>query len=76
VSLFYLKPRKRSAGPLIYWFCIPRHNEAINSVFMDLSIRRVGLKELWTLKWNRTQGAPRDIDWDVAAPWMADFKDY
>ena len=27
--------------------CIPRHGEEINTVFMDLSIRKVGLKELW-----------------------------
>ena len=33
--------------------CINRHNYAINGVFVDFSARRIGLKELWKLKWNR-----------------------
>jgi prepilin-type processing-associated H-X9-DG protein len=32
--------------------CIDRHNGGINILFMDASVRRVGLKELWTLRWN------------------------
>jgi hypothetical protein len=32
--------------------CINRHEGNINSLFMDWSVRKVGLKELWTLKWN------------------------
>jgi prepilin-type N-terminal cleavage/methylation domain-containing protein/prepilin-type processing-associated H-X9-DG protein len=31
--------------------CIDRHNGGINNLFMDWSVRKVGLKELWTLKW-------------------------
>jgi len=34
-------------------FCINRHQGYINVTFMDWSVRRVGLKELWTLKWHR-----------------------
>ena len=34
-------------------FCIDRHKMAINSAFMDWSVRRVPLKELWSLKWHR-----------------------
>jgi prepilin-type processing-associated H-X9-DG protein len=34
--------------------CIPRHNDGINMLFMDGSVRQVGIKELWTLKWNKT----------------------
>ncbi len=34
-------------------FCIDRHNGVANMLFMDFSARNVGLKELWTLKWNR-----------------------
>jgi prepilin-type N-terminal cleavage/methylation domain-containing protein/prepilin-type processing-associated H-X9-DG protein len=34
--------------------CIDRHMGHINVLFMDWSVRRIGLKELWTLKWNRT----------------------
>ena len=42
-------------------FCINRHNGAVNALFMDWSVRRVGLKELWTLKWHR--------QFDTAGPW-------
>jgi len=63
-------------------FCIDRHDGAINAAFVDFSARKVGLKELWTLKWHR--------EWDVCGPWttcggvqpedwpewMRDFKDY
>jgi prepilin-type N-terminal cleavage/methylation domain-containing protein len=35
-------------------FCLNRHNKSINASFMDGSTRKVGLKELWTLKWNRS----------------------
>ena len=55
-------------------FCIDRHKEGINSVFMDWSARKVGLKELWRLKWHRqfdTSGWP-----GVWPEWMRNFKDY
>jgi prepilin-type N-terminal cleavage/methylation domain-containing protein/prepilin-type processing-associated H-X9-DG protein len=32
--------------------CINRHSGGINMLFLDYSVRKVGLKELWTLKWN------------------------
>ncbi|MHC4702453.1 MAG: prepilin-type N-terminal cleavage/methylation domain-containing protein, partial [Planctomycetota bacterium] len=32
--------------------CLNRHNSATNIVFLDITVRRVGLKELWTLKWH------------------------
>jgi len=64
------------------FFCINRHNGHINVLFLDWSARKVGLKELWTLKWGS--------DWDTAGPWtkaggvqpedwprwMRSFKDY
>jgi hypothetical protein len=31
-------------------FCINRHNVHVNCLFMDWLVRKVGLKELWTLK--------------------------
>jgi hypothetical protein len=55
-------------------FCIDRHNECINSVFMDWSVKKVGLKELWRLKWHRefdTSGWP-----GVWPEWMRSFRDY
>ncbi|UCD52948.1 MAG: type II secretion system protein [Phycisphaerales bacterium] len=62
--------------------CINRHDGGINAVFMDWSVRKVGLKELWTLQWHR--------DYDTTGPWtkaggalpgdwpqwMRRFKDY
>ena len=34
-------------------YCLNRHEGYINAVFVDFTVRKVGLKELWTLKWNR-----------------------
>jgi prepilin-type N-terminal cleavage/methylation domain-containing protein/prepilin-type processing-associated H-X9-DG protein len=45
------------ANPL----CIDRHNGGINMVFMDFTVRKVGLKELWTLKWHG--------QYNTAGPW-------
>jgi prepilin-type N-terminal cleavage/methylation domain-containing protein/prepilin-type processing-associated H-X9-DG protein len=61
---------------------INRHDAGINVLFLDWSARKVGLKELWTLKWRK--------EWDTAGPWtkaggvkpdawpawMRRFKDY
>jgi len=41
--------------------CLNRHAGGINSVFMDWSVRKVGLKQLWGLKWNTT--------YNTAGPW-------
>ncbi len=48
-------------GPGMAPFCINRHNGHVNGLFLDWSVRKVGLKELWTLKWHS--------DWDTAGPW-------
>jgi prepilin-type processing-associated H-X9-DG protein len=32
---------------------LDRHNKAINMLFLDWSVRKVGLRELWMLKWSR-----------------------
>ena len=61
---------------------INRHNGHVNVLFLDWSVRKVGLKDLWTLKWHS--------EWDTAGPWtkaggvqpedwpewMRQFKDY
>jgi len=66
----------------ICYFCIDRHGGAVNALFMDWSVRRVGLKELWTLKWRTlfdmngawtTAGGVQPGDWPE---WMRHFKDY
>ena len=63
-------------------FCIDRHNGFVNLVFMDWSAKRVGLKELWTLKWHRAfdtrgpwtrAGGVLPEDWPQ---WMIKYKDY
>ncbi len=63
-------------------FAINRHSIGTNMLFMDFSVRKVGLKELWTLKWHRKfpqngpltrAGGVQPSDWPE---WMQPFKDY
>ncbi|MGD8500088.1 MAG: type II secretion system protein [Phycisphaerales bacterium] len=63
-------------------FCMNRHNGHINFLFLDWSVRKVGLKELWTLKWHpgfdtaniwTRAGGVQPEDWPQ---WMRNFKDY
>ena len=70
-----------ASGEMMH-FCIDRHNGSTNHLFMDWSIRTVGLKELWTLKWHRNfdthgpwtrAGGVTQTDWPE---WMRKFKDY
>ncbi len=71
-----------TAGNEMRVFCIDRHAGAINVLFMDWSVRPVGLKELWTLKWHRSfdtsgpwtkAGGVLPADWPQ---WMRLFRDY
>ncbi len=64
------------------YFTINRHDGGINSSFKDGSVRKVGLKELWTLKWHQwfnangpwtLSGGVEPSDWPQ---WMKKFKDY
>ena len=63
-------------------YCINRHEGCINVVFVDFSVRKVGLKELWTLKWHRAfeingswtiAGSVQASDWPE---WMKMCKDF
>ena len=63
-------------------YCINRHDGYVNGLFMDWSVRKVGLKELWVLKWYRQfdtanpwtkAGGVKPEDWPQ---WMRHFKDY
>ena len=62
--------------------CINRHDGAVNCLFADGSVRKVGLKELWTLKWHRTFNTQGP--WTQAGgvgpqhwpQWMREFKEY
>jgi prepilin-type N-terminal cleavage/methylation domain-containing protein/prepilin-type processing-associated H-X9-DG protein len=66
------------SGPMgskqMRFFSINRHDGYVNGLFLDSSVRKIGLKELWKLKWHRNS--------DINAPtpawpdWMKKFKDY
>lgn len=49
-------------------FCIDRHQGRINMVFMDWSVREVGLKSLFNLKWNRNFKTTLDYT-DIRGSW-------
>lgn len=62
--------------------CINRHQGFLNAAFLDWSVRKVGLKELWTLKWHKTfntrgpytvAGGVQKSDWPK---WIQEFQDY
>jgi hypothetical protein len=70
------------AGNEMMHFAINRHSGSVNHVFMDWSVRKLGIKELWTLKWHRqfntsgawtTAGGAQPGDWPE---WMRNLKDY
>lgn len=63
-------------------FLMDRHGRETNAMFLDWSVRKVGLKELYTLKWaadfNRAgpwtkAGGVLPEDWPA---WMRECKDY
>jgi prepilin-type N-terminal cleavage/methylation domain-containing protein len=56
-------------------FCINRHDGYVNGIFMDFStVRKIGLKELWRLKWHRRYDVNGDLP--IWPEWMRGFKDY
>jgi prepilin-type processing-associated H-X9-DG protein len=74
--------REPGGGANMGTFCINRHSGYVNGLFLDWSIRPVGLKELWTLKWSgdfdragkwTRAGNVQPEDWPE---WMRGFKDY
>ena len=63
-------------------FSMGRHGGAMNMLFFDWSVKKVGLKELWTLPFHRTwntanrytiAGGVTGDDWP---DWMRSFTDY
>lgn len=63
-------------------FCMDRHSAHVNGLFLDWSVRKIGVKELWTLKWYlqfdtanawTKAGGVQPEDWPY---WMRQFKDY
>jgi prepilin-type N-terminal cleavage/methylation domain-containing protein/prepilin-type processing-associated H-X9-DG protein len=69
------------SGSMMGRICKNRHDGYINMLFLDLGVRKVGLKELWMLKWHRnfnnTTGPwsyrVKTTNWPK---WMRDFKNY
>jgi prepilin-type N-terminal cleavage/methylation domain-containing protein len=66
----------------MWQFVMNRHVGHTNGLFRDWSVRKVGVKELWTLKWHRrfdtagpwtAAGGVQLSDWPE---WMRKFKDY
>jgi len=55
-------------------FCLNRHKGFVNGLFVDFSVRKIGLKELWKLKWSRNFDIHADPP--VWPPWMRNFRDY
>jgi prepilin-type N-terminal cleavage/methylation domain-containing protein len=77
-------PQREGLGGLfdMSYCCINRHDGFIGCLFLDFSVRKVSLKELWTLKWHRSfdtagpwtkSGGVEPSDWPQ---WMRSFKDY
>jgi hypothetical protein len=63
-------------------YCLNRHDGFLGCLFLDSGARKVGLKELWTLKWHRAYdeagpwtrgGGVVSGDWPE---WLRNFKDY
>jgi prepilin-type N-terminal cleavage/methylation domain-containing protein/prepilin-type processing-associated H-X9-DG protein len=63
-------------------FAMDRHGGGISGLFLDWSVRKVGIKELWTLKWSpdfntagpwTKAGGVRPEDWPR---WMRKYRDY
>jgi len=56
-------------------FCINRHQQAINAIFLDYSVDRVWLKSLWRIKWGRNFDLAAPLpNWQTEAPWMTSFR--
>jgi prepilin-type N-terminal cleavage/methylation domain-containing protein/prepilin-type processing-associated H-X9-DG protein len=79
-------PTVEDAPPDKAWqmssYAMDRHGGGVNSLFMDWSVRNVGIKELWTLRWSpqfdmrgkwTRAGGVQPEDW---SQWMRKFKDY
>ena len=54
----------------------------VNGLFLDWSVKKIGLKELWVLEWHREFDAGHPLGWVGQGPpedwpeWMRGFGDY
>jgi prepilin-type N-terminal cleavage/methylation domain-containing protein/prepilin-type processing-associated H-X9-DG protein len=53
--------------------CLDRHDGHINMVFLDFSVRKVGLKQLWRLKWSKKFDVNGDLP--IWPEWMEHLSD-
>jgi len=62
-------------------FCKNRHDGYLDMLFLDYSVAKIGLKQMWALKWHREYilNGPWTIAGDVQSAdwpeWMQDLKD-
>jgi prepilin-type N-terminal cleavage/methylation domain-containing protein/prepilin-type processing-associated H-X9-DG protein len=62
--------------------CVDRHDGTMGMQFCDGSVRTVGLKELWTLKWSKSFNVNNryttagGVTGDMWPEWMRSYKDY
>jgi prepilin-type N-terminal cleavage/methylation domain-containing protein/prepilin-type processing-associated H-X9-DG protein len=67
---------KTGEGDNMQRFCMNRHKGFVNCLFLDFSVRKVGLKELWRLNWHREWS--KDIaqrGMPVWPDWMSRFQE-
>lgn len=79
---FFDQDYRVNASSHIDRFMINRHDGGVQGLFLDYSVRWIGLKELYTLKWHRefrTDGpytAAGGMTRDKWYPWLRPFKEY
>jgi prepilin-type N-terminal cleavage/methylation domain-containing protein len=70
------------SGNLMARCCINRHQGHLTAAFLDWSARKIGVKEVYTLKWHRSfnVNGPYTLAGGVSADdwpdWIRPFKDY
>ncbi|MBN1359444.1 MAG: prepilin-type N-terminal cleavage/methylation domain-containing protein [Sedimentisphaerales bacterium] len=64
--------RNYSDEEAMHRFCIDRHAQGINAVFLDYSVRKIWLKELWRVKWSKRFNTAREVAWPE---WMAQYRE-
>jgi prepilin-type processing-associated H-X9-DG protein len=55
--------------------CVNRHRGMVNGLFLDFSVRKIGLKQLWELQWHKNWN-PDNLPPPLWPLWMENFKDY
>ncbi len=62
----------QGAGYEMMHFAMDRHSRGVNSLFIDFSVRKVNVKDLWDLKWHRDYETQRAQRMTAAwwGPWL------